>query len=458
MPSKILALSLWAGLALLACFLGITASLMPWFVSVVVGLLPLIIYICWNRVAVGFVIYFVAVLVSPDWKISDVLTVGFVGMYSVKIFLEKSVSSEKISIDMLDKLTIYLLIFFLISTMVAKLYFQNSAPFMYRDGRVFLYWAWLPLLSQMRTILGMSDKDVIAIILALAGIVSSLALLQYLTGVQIVASGKVADLEVTGGLNSGITRVQIPGLIFVTLSLVTTFILALYRRLSILIAIPAAALFIVALYVNFGRAVWIWTSLAIFLALFMMPYSKIRIALPAMAVTALLFVGGAYFFKRDALEAAVDRLTSVQQEGGRATSYGWRKLENEDALKTITHSPFLGVGLGGEYRRWIAEIRIFEDHTRFVHNVYYFFAIKIGLPGLGFIVTILVCVWLRAIKLAKSENDSLQKNFATAVVATLPAFFALNITQPELASFQGPLYIALISAAIKQHESARQRG
>jgi hypothetical protein len=95
----------------------------------------------------------------------------------------------------------------------------------------------------------------------------------------------------------------------------------------------------------------------------------------ALVVLGALGLASLSMLRPEVIDAAVNRIASVADEGAIRTSGGWRRLENEASAARIAQSPLFGIGLGGEYRPWLSEIRNFSEHTRYVHNGYVFIAL-----------------------------------------------------------------------------------
>ena len=383
---------------------------------------------------------------SPFFKLSDMVTTLFMSLYVVKCLNCKVIS---LNISRYKNILIYLALFLVwssISATLGKLWFHNSFDYIYRDSRVLLYWAWIPILIYLLSSKLITPSSAKQLLLAIGLSVSTLALIQYTTGVHILGTGRVTELKLSEG--EGVVRVQIYGFIFVTLTMIISVAMLASRHVKLPPYVVLLSISILGLYVNFGRAVWIWSAAGVVLLLYFLPIEDAKRLIPKLALFVVIGIGGLYIVNPSAVERAVDRISSVQQEGGKSTSYGWRKLENKEGVNVILRSPFFGVGLGGEYRPWLGEIREFEDHTRYIHNVYLFFAVKLGLPGATLLILVLLNIWMFAIKTIKTTADINQKYLAIGVSAALPVFFMLNITQPELEEPFGVIYLALILSAL----------
>lgn len=427
-------------------FAGMLPALLP--LSIVVGLCFGVIYfgVLLRWPAVGIAGYLCVILLSPDFKISDVVTVLVLGALTVRQYMKGlpfCFRGHPLKAPFVSFILIGLL-----SLALAVTIFKNQVPLIYRDGRVFVYWLWLPLLIWMVQGGQLTRFSLQRVILFFAGVMATVALIQATTGIQFVAAGRVADLEGSTGLMGGITRVQFPGYVFISFALVWLTVQLTENIKRAWLIGPLLLVLAAAIYVNFGRALWAWTAFSFLLSIFLLGRGR------GLRLAAFLIIGGGvglatlYVTKPVVLENMADRITSVQREGGNHTSYGWRKWENEDAIARISHSPLVGVAIGGEYRPWIAELRVFEDHTRYVHNTYLFYALKLGVPGLLALLWLIGRVWWRAQSQRREQEKGVTDDFHTAVAAFLPAMIGLSFTQPDLAGAFGALFVSFVAAAL----------
>lgn len=428
------------GFLFVGFILGNLVSSTPWQFMVALGIAPAVLVVAWRNVFCGFFLYFMFLMFSPFLKLSDIVTFIFMVLYIVKYLNSPCRTFDAKAYGNIFKLLSLFLAWCVLSIILGKFWFQNTFDYIYRDSRVLAYWLWLPILMGLLSS-GVIRKNSIQNLIVLIGLsVACLALIQFFTGTHLLGKGRVSELNA----GEDVVRVQIYGFIFVTLTLVITVAKLASGGARAIFLIPMLLLSIVGLYVNFGRAVWTWAAVGVCLLFFFLPLQISKKLMPRFLIFVIIGIGAIYAIRPSAVERAIDRIASVQQEGGRSTSYGWRKLENQDGLSAIKNSPVFGVGLGGEYRRWIAEIREFEDHTRYIHNVYLFYAVKIGIPGSILFIVLLINIWLIAVRTSRTAEESDQRYFAVAVSAALPAFFMLNITQPELEEPFGVIYLILI--------------
>ncbi|MDC6166639.1 O-antigen ligase family protein [Paucibacter sp. XJ19-41] len=446
------------GLLLFAAFLGLICVFLPWQYVIILCLASVFPLLAWFSPWAGLFFYLLIALLSPDLKIADLATVVLLIIFSLKIVS----TSSKFFLP--RQYLVPFLIFIAgtsISLVLAFLFYRNQVPYIYRDGRSFLYWLWLPALYWLTNSTPAGFRKLARTLAAVAALVSIFAIFQWATGIQVIASGRVGALETNGDYQTALTRVQMPGFIFVMLALVWVIVAFAYGRKKWFVAAPIISILLLALYVNFGRALWIWSVAALFLCLFFVGAKRATLMLISLTIIGGVGTVGLSIFKPSIANSISERIFSIADEGGNRTSLGWRKLENEAASSRIASSPVFGVGLGGEYRKWVPELRLFEEHTRYVHNSYLFMALKVGLPATVSILWLIFMSWragYRSLGSTKAEDLPLK----TAALVTLPAVLGLCFTQPELMNsfsiiFLSALLVILVSGnSIPGDDSLRQ--
>lgn len=434
----------WLFVALGCVFLGGVIALFPPLIPI--GFIGAAIYLLllWNFPWVGICCYLAVVLLSPDFKITDVATAATLGVLGFRVILNGAYVGVPKRPLVLYFLFMGLMVF---SVLLGKYWFSNETPFLYRDARVLLYWAWFPVVACMAGSSAQGAQKIWRVIVFVAVLISLLALVQYATGMQFVAEGRVGSLETLGAYDQSATRVQMPGFYFVSVALMATVVAANESLKKFFILAPCLVLFAVALYANFGRALWVWTLAGVLSACFFMVRVR-AVRLLLFLIVFVLFVGGLLaVIKPAALDTIGARVVSIFSEGGGRTSYGWRKLENEDAIKNILQSPVVGVGMGGEYRRWMGEVSVFKEHTRYMHQSYLYVALKAGVPALlalvGFFMYALRSGF-HAVRYAQNRHGASAPMIAMLV--GMPAVMALSVTQPELMSAFGAMFYCLTTA------------
>lgn len=429
----------WVLLVFLALFLGLVCAYLQWWMVMSAVLSLAYPVLLWFAPWVGLGFYALALIVSPDFKYSDVLTAASLGVLGLLLFTSKTKFA-------LPRAQLWPFLVFmglvLVSLALALGVFGNTVPFIYRDGRAFLYWMWLPLLYGLavREAAGAAKLARLMVFMALA--VSLIALVQYTFNIQIADEGRVGGLETLGVIESDLTRVQMQGYSFVMVGLAWALVSMTQGSKRLIVTLPLTLLFAAALYVNFGRALWAWSLLAVLMCGVVLELRRAALLGSLLLVLGAVALSALYLVRPAVIESAVHRITSLADEGAARTSGGWRRLENEASAAPIVRSPVFGIGLGGEYRPWLSEIRTFSEHTRYVHNGYVFVALKLGIPALLVLLWMTLWPWWLAFR-RRRRVQGRPSAMRTAVVASWLPVMGLSFTQPEIVTPQTVLLMCM---------------
>lgn len=429
----------WAVMGCVALFLGLVCVYLPWWL--VAGAVLVLVYplLLWFAPWAGIGAYALALIISPDFKYSDVLTALSLALLALKLIG----APTRVALPRAElRPFLAFMALVLLSLALALGVFGNTVPYIYRDGRAFIYWLWLPLLYWLavREVPGGAKLARVMVFMAVA--VSVIALLQYTFNIQIAREGRVGGLETLGVIENDLTRVQMQGYSFVMVGLAWALVTATRGGQRLFLALPLILLFAAALYVNFGRALWAWSLLAVLMCAVVLGLRRAALLGSALMVLAVLGVASLAMLRPAVIDSAVNRVVSLADEGAIRTSGGWRRLENEASAARIAQSPLVGIGLGGEYRGWLAEIRTFSEHTRYVHNGYVFIAVKLGIPALLVLLWLTLLPWWRAFRQRQQVRVGPQAMWYAVVASWLPVM-GLSFTQPEIVTPQTVLLMCM---------------
>lgn len=458
MPSLSKASILWWLVVMFFCVIvGFSSVILPYILTIGCVFLFVYCFVVWNWPWLGLGFCILLTMFSPDFKMSDVLTVVTFFLFIVKWLNQRSSNSSSILFSSVTLANAYYLFMVLIIAHVifGVLYFHNAIPFVYRDARVFLYWMWLPIISnfllseaQRLSFEKVLDK-VAALFLWVGVIVAMMAVFQFITGVQIVAVGRVGSLETAGVDQGSFTRVQLPGYPFVVFSIIYCICSLLKKKMTVKLCGPLIVILCFALVVNFGRGLWVWTIVGVIFSSFFFTGKQMR-QFVLWGLFSIIFASSLLaIIKPDLADAIAVRMLSVKNETSSAwgpkTSYEWRLIENQDARNSIVAHPLFGVGMGGEYRRPIWDLLvIFPDHTRYIHNSYFFVLTKFGFTGFFIFMMFIVCSLLVTIfKVCRVINRSALDPASIAIFAVTVSYCGLSVTQPEWVSSNSVLFFSM---------------
>jgi O-antigen ligase len=427
-----------------AAVFGLAIALFPPFIVGVAAVLLVLLPLYVARPAWLIVPAIAFQLLFPRYQVVDVTALLLFARAAVSLASQGGRVRALLGDDALKPLYVLALLI-AVSFGMGVTVLEHGRTAAYNDARVFFYWLWL-LPFFVWAPVQRPERWLARIVLGVATIVAAVAVVQGVFGIALPGSGRVSQLETLGQFSSDLTRVQIPGFIFVLLGV---FICAArlvgpgqWGRKALHLGL--AALFVLAVIFNFGRALWFWTVVGVGLTAVLMGLrATLKVGLVGAVVAVALGFGIATVKPRLA-EGIVERVVSVAEEGGANTSFGWRQQENLAARRVLDRTYLLGTGLGGEYRSPVLGLRTFENHTWYIHNGHLSVLLKLSILGY------LVYLWL----IGRMGRRLWQQRrapggdpaLAAAAAAWLLVFMGLNITQPELMTTGGVTLLSLLLA------------
>lgn len=272
---------------------------------------------------------------------------------------------------------------------------------------------------------------------------------QMLTGLHILAGFRGYE-ELAKGFED-ITRGSVIGgiylivytLYYFTLTIVTGHVTG--KKISYMLAI---ILLVLGLIATFSRGLWLGVILA-GVVIFILS-NKIRVKLlgwvAAIVLLLLVCASFTYLVKPRLFEAAIARVVSVQDEGAKGTSLGARFDENVQAIAAIKENWLLGMGHGGEYKKFLSQTgRGFDNEITFVHNSYLWVLVKMGIFGLG--AYLFLVYRIGSLSLQRLGNDGkTDVNYVRrrSVFAALVALLINGITSPVWAQFPDLVALSML--------------
>jgi hypothetical protein len=273
----------------------------------------------------------------------------------------------------------------------------------------------------------------------------------------------------------GSIRVVPPSHVLVYFAMLIAAGLAIFesnRRLRAGLVIQCGVLGL-ALLLTYTRAQWIATIIALVLmATVLVPMYKAQIArLALLSIPIFLIACGFLGFGLQRLlqETPVftllsDRATTLlaPDETIDSRSLQWRIFENEEALKSISRHPLLGVGLGNSYRNlttlqgessgWFTRNSLVAGEvsrfTRYIHSSYIWIPVKMGIPAfvifLWFCAALLVAGW----QLMRSLPDNQMKGIVLAIVTGFIGLLVWTIFHQHLIMNRSSTAVAFVAGLV----------
>jgi len=197
--------------------------------------------------------------------------------------------------------------------------------------------------------------------------------------------------------------------------------------------LPAIGLMLLGLAVQFGRGVWVATAAGLLVSAFMHRgwVGAARVLLIGGLALATL-VAGLSLLRPRMVDALEERALGIVPELRAGGSFHWRVVENNEALRRIAERPLTGVGIGGDYKRTISSSGSFAVETRYIHNSYLYFPLKMGV-----LASLVPVAFILAFMLTARRVHRLQDARDRGLLAALCGSFVVPVltsgTQPPRA-------------------------
>lgn len=332
---------------------------------------------------------------------------------------------------------------FCVSLSAAYVKFFAPNPNLLTELRGFVGWLLLPLLCYL-TRTHQQRRILVGFIIFSGIIVAIYSMIQSFTGVNIISDRveilDATNTDVTRSIAGGATYLMVFGLVWATTNFSPSK--------------PSEALFILVLAmiagggiaVSFGRGVWIATVIGLLLASWLNRGVRglIHSAIIGIVVLGIVIVGVGVFKPR-MVEALTDRVLGVSTEIKYGGSFGWRATENAQAFSVLEKKPLTGVGLGGHYKQRVSSAGGFDNETRYIHNAYVGYMVKMGLHAVLFPVLMIAVFFAISRRVGQTIQIETRPLYAT-VAGTFIVPTITSYTQPEWIATQGVAVFCLMSA------------
>jgi hypothetical protein len=242
----------------------------------------------------------------------------------------------------------------------------------------------------------------------------------------------------------GAVRVVPPGIVFMYFMILVSLGLSFFWHVGwkkTLFWIFHTLFLSIGLIFTFTRSAWAATGISlVLLMIFLFPaYKAYLLRIIVLGTAALMLFGGLMGLYQSsfsaegnsAVQSVIERFTSIftVEDTLETNSLQWRYFENQEATKAIEDSPWIGVGLGNNYRLlttfqgearglWtdgdLSYIRL-DRFTRYVHSSYFAIAVKMGLPALIIFLSFLFSAIFKSVTLHRRLPDSMAKGLALPI-------------------------------------------
>ena len=336
---------------------------------------------------------------------------------------------------------VYVLICIAISLVYVRFFAPNGS--LLSEGRTHIMWLLLPLLA-LTVETTNRLKWLVLLTCAMGFIIAVYVVLQSLLQIRIMSAARVEMLDST--VNRDIIRsIAGGGVYLIVFTLFLTLNRAYDRRLRWWLAVPIGLILLAGLAVQFGRGVWVATlvGLSVSALLHRGMYGLIRTVISAVFIGGLLLSVASVWQPRLA-EAVIDRAAGTFTEVESGGSFGWRRLENREALNQIERRPLTGVGIGGDYKNTVSTRGTFAIETTYIHNAYLYYPLKMGVHATLVPFAFMLGFALVCLQFVKRWGWGADRGLLAAVVGGFAVPVITSWTQPEWAAPQGIAALCLL--------------
>jgi hypothetical protein len=363
----------------------------------------------------------------------------------------------------------------LFSTLYALFYRQVDANFAFSELRPLIY-----LLTFFATAWAITQRKQLLLLIAalfiVADLVVGVVLWQQFLGLDnplipsvMAGPGRTWLLWSVPGLVAGFGAVRVvpAGHVLTFTMSIVAFCGFLYSRLSWRWRALFAGQFLflsLGLLLTYTRAQWIASAIAVLLALgaYMVLHRR-RVFSIALVGLTLILVGlgvlgassiGEFLSQSSDANPLLVRLASIftPDQTLDTSSLQWRLFENDVAVQSIDQNPWLGVGLGNEYRgatllrqrELIGDLRF----TRFIHNAYLYIAAKMGLPALAVFAWLCLAFLISGWRSYRWMQPGIWQPIILAMLASFVGVLFWSNTQPNFMVEEGALFIGVLMGLV----------
>jgi hypothetical protein len=277
-----------------------------------------------------------------------------------------------------------------------------------------------------------------------------------------ILPGRVEALGEAGVTAPDVTRVLPPGQSLVLVALVAFFVLLITNDKESRPFVRFLQIFIVglAVLITFNRSFWVAVALALLLVGILVSIrDKVRYAtVIAWIVTGTLIVlitiSALNNNQTQALvENSVVRFSTLFDPGTLvSSSLQDRYVEDSYAIPQIIAHPFIGTGLGSDYRPFDHRIDfppITWDKYAYIHNGHYWVILKTGFIGYGFLIWLLLLAVKRGFQTWPQIEDPLQKGVILAFSSMIVGLLAMAVVNPAFEAFDWTPVIGIMLGVIE---------
>ncbi len=295
--------------------------------------------------------------------------------------------------------------------------------------------------------------------LLLATLVAVAMIAQYALGTTVsILPGRVETLSTAGTVSYGVIRVLPPGQSLVLVASISLAVLLIQSRNAPQHPFGWLQLGTIGLSVvlTFNRSFWVACALALLLVGFLVSArDKVRYLQSAFwtILTGTLVIGSLLVLRVTAAEQLINgamiRISSlVSGDTVNEASLRYRYIEDGYAYPQIASHPFVGLGLGADYRPLDSRIdRSGPGLTYYIHNGHLWVMLKAGLTGYFFFMWFLLLFVKRAVQNWQKIPDLFLRGMVLSSAVAVIGVLVASLVNPIIAAPYWSPVIGIIAGA-----------
>ncbi len=274
--------------------------------------------------------------------------------------------------------------------------------------------------------------------LFLATLVALITILQFLTGAELpFLPGRVETLTTQDTTYVGITRVLPPGqslIIVASIAIIVLLAIAGRSQINLWSYIQGGAIGL-AVIISFNRSFWAMIVIALLILAYLIRNRElpnfislglITIVVAVVLLFPLLFSSNSFI--GEFVNATFTRLaTLINPSTLGENSLQFRAVEDQYVLPQVLAHPFLGLGLGANYRPHDPNI---ADLLGYIHNAHFWLMMKTGLLGYAAFVWLSIVFLVRSFKYWRLIPDLRMRAYVLSFALTYVGVLVGAIVNP----------------------------
>lgn len=288
---------------------------------------------------------------------------------------------------------------------------------------------------------------------------------------------RLYDMGQTGAAGSfGMVRIMPPGVTLPYFMMIVALCLIVFtaRRRWLRVVLALQFVFLnVGLLLTYTRAMWVAAVCALGLVsvALLLEYRAYLFRVVAIGVAVILLLLGLLgtgIFGNEGSSIVTgplaERFLSILRPGDvlESNSLEARAFENEQALRSVSQNPLLGVGLGNSYRKITTlqgeasgyragsglEAERISRFTRFLHNSYLYIPVKMGLTGLACFLWFCVALLIQSVRSYRQLDDGRSRAIVLAVLSGFVGLMVWSVFHQHFMQAESAGTIGLVAGLV----------